>query len=229
MAKRINVRIRKDEDTPSKINSNFVIITLSLTILGVAMLAISNSLGDQCKMTSIDKSSFYETHTTGNLPKWFSITGLLFVFTGIWAVMATGLLPLFCGQKCRKCGGHFWAILMESNCSYMILIYALLINIIMNLIGTFWIYAAKLARTAANSHFPGDENYCHPLMWNTAHMVTYGFWVLLTMGVIGGMARVHHYLRGHILFDKKGKETEEQGLVYSSSSCCLPASADHGA
>ena len=122
--------------------------------------------------------------------------------------MATGLMPLFCRQKCRKAGGRFWARVMESFCSYLILLYALLITIIMNIIGTFWIYAAKLARTAENSHEPGDVNYCHPTMWNTAHIVTYGFWILLTMGVIGGIARVHHHLRGHILLEKNGKETE---------------------
>ena len=87
-------------------------------------------------MISIDKSSYYETPKNGTFPKWFSTTGTLFVFTGIWAVMATGLLPLFCRQKCRKCGGSFWARLMEGFCSYLILIYALLITIIMNLIGS---------------------------------------------------------------------------------------------
>ena len=78
------------------------------------------------------------------------------------------------------------------------------------LCGAFWIYAAKLARTTANSYHPGDENYC-PLLCGTqrsAHIVTYGFWILLTMGVIGGIARVHHHLRGHILLEKNGKETE---------------------
>ena len=209
MAKRINVRIKKEREyIPSKINPNFVIIALTLTITGVAMLIIGKSLGDECKMISIDQSSYYEPHKTGNLPKWFSTTGSLFVFTGIWAVMATGLMPLFCRRKCRKCGGSFWARMMESFCSYLILLYALLITILMNIIGTFWIYAAKLARTAANSYMPGDVNYCHPVMWNTAHIVTYGFWVLLTMGVIGGIARVHHYLRGHILLEKNGKETK---------------------
>ena len=201
MAKRINVRvrIRKEEDIPPRINLNFFIIALTLTIIGVAMLVISNSLGDECKMTSIDKSSYYEPNQTGNLPKWFTITGAMLLFSGLWAVIATGFMPLFCRQKCLKCGGSLWARLMEGFCSYLILIYALLITIIMNLIGTFWIYAAKLARTAANSSYPGDENYCHPIMWNTAHIITYGFWVLLTMGIIGGIARVHHYLRRHIL------------------------------
>ena len=46
---------------------------------------------------------------------------------------------------------------MESFCSHLILIYALLSAIILSFIGVFWIYAAMLARTAANRYYPGDD------------------------------------------------------------------------
>ena len=188
---------KREEDIPSKISPAFIMVSAILFIIGVAMLIISSQVGDECKMEAIDKSSYYDNAKLGNLPKWFNYTGTLFVLTGLWAVMATGMIPHFCRHKCRGCGGNLWAKLMESFCSKLILTYAVLITIVCNLIGTFWIYAAKLSRTVANSYESGDVNYCHPIVWNTAVMVTNSFWVLLILGAISGISKVHHSLRGN--------------------------------
>ena len=191
------------------INPAFILVSKVLFIFGVAMLMIISNLGDECKMEAIDKSSYYDNTKLGNLPKWFNYTGTLFVFTGLWAVMASGLIPLFCRYKCRRCGGNIWAKLMEGFCSYLILTYAVLVTIICNIIGSFWISLAKLSRTAANSNESGDVNYCHPIIWNMGNFVTKFFWVLLILGAISGISKVHHSLRGHLL-NPMGKMEESE-------------------
>ena len=208
--KKAGVRHKGEEDIPSSINPAFIMVSTILFIFGVAMLMIISNLGDECKMEAIDKSSYYDNTKLGNLPKWFNYTGTLFVFTGLWAVMASGLIPLFCRYKCRRCGGNIWAKLMESFCSYLILTYAVLVTIICNIIGSFWIYAAKLSRTAANSYESGDINYCHPIVWNMANFVTNFFWVMLILGAISGISKVHHSLRGHLLNPIGKKEESEK-------------------
>ena len=191
-------RIRRMEDVPSKISPALITVSIVLSIIGGTMLITNNQLGDKCKMEAIDKSSYYNDAKPGNLPKWYDYTGTLFVFTGVWALMACGLAPLLCRYKCRRCGGNLWANILESTCSYIILAFGIIISMIMNLIGSFWIYAAKLSRTAATSAEPGDVNYCHLVVWNMAIFITNFFWVLLILGGISGLARVHHYLRGHL-------------------------------
>ena len=210
------MRYKREEDMPSKINPAFIVVSTTLFIVGVAMLIIVDKLGDECKMEAFDKSSYYDSAKMGNLPKWFNYTGTLFVFTGLWAVMATGLIPLFCRYKCRRCGGNIWAKLMESFCSYLILTYGVLITIICNIIGSFWIYAAKLSRTATNSYESGDVNYCHPIVWNMANIVTNAFWVLLILGAISGISRVHHSLRGHLSPFGKKEESERETKITDS-------------
>ena len=204
-------RLRPVEDVPSKISPALIVVSSILSMVGMTMLITNNQLGDECKMEAIDKSSYYDDAKPGNLPKWFDYTGTLFVFTGVWALMACGLAPLLCRYKCRRCGGNVWANILESTCSYIILAFGVIISIIMNLIGSFWIYAAKLSRTAATSAEPGDVNYCHPVVWNMAIFITNFFWVLLILGGISGLARVHHYLRGHLnpaLSNNQGDEEE---------------------
>ena len=197
------------EDVPPKISPAYFATMLS--IVGATMLITNSQLGDKCKMEAIDKSSYYDDAEPGNLPKWFNYTGTLFVLTGVWTLIAFGLAPLLCRYKCRRCGGNLWANILESTCSYIILAFGIIISMIMNLIGSFWIYAAKLSRTAATSAEPGDVNYCHPVVWNMAIFITNFFWVLLILGGISGLARVHHYLRGHLnpaLSNNQGDEEE---------------------
>ena len=203
----IRYNYKREEDIPSKINPALIVVSTILFIVGVGMLI---NIGEECKMEAIDKLSDYGNAKFGNLPKWFNYTGTLFVFTGQWTVMATGLIPLFCRYECRRCGGNMWAKLMESFCSYLILTYGVLITIICNIIGSFWTYAAKLSRTATNSYESGDVNYCHPTVWNTANIVTNGFWVLLIFCSISGISKVHHSLRGHLspFGRKEGSERE---------------------
>ena len=162
----IRFRALSDEgDINSTINPAVIMVSTILFFVGVSMLIIGNSLGDECKMEAIDKSSYEDDDKLGNLPKWFIYTGALIVLTGLWAMMSIGLIPLFCRYKCHKCGGNIYAKLMDSFCTKLILIYVVLITVICNLIGTFWIYAAKLSRTPANSYYSGDVNYCHPVLW----------------------------------------------------------------
>jgi len=158
------------------------------------MLIIGHTRADQCKMRAIDTSSWNKPEIDGNLIKWFKYTGVLFLVSGAWANCTIGACPATL-RTCSPGVGGALADILAGICGKIVLLAIYLITLLCNLIGYFWIYLAKMARTPENSKIPGDMNYCAAEVWITAQIVVIIFWVISSCGALMVCAQIHRFFR----------------------------------
>ncbi len=146
-------------------------------------------------MESIDESNYEDFEAPGNLPKWFVYSGTLYIVTGVWSFATQGLLPNFCRSRIPLCG-HCCADTIQGICGLLVSLYAIVVLIACNFIGSLFLAAAKLGRTTFDSDEPGDPNYCHPAVWNTALFITRAFWVAFAVVIFSAVAKFYKFLVG---------------------------------
>ncbi len=163
--------------------------------VGIWMISIGVGLGPQCKMRCIDPSSWGDESARGNLPKWFVYTGGVITTAGYFACCTVGPLPMGLRAYSPLIGGSI-ADVMSGLFGKLALFVLFGVISLCNLIGCFWLYMAALSRTPDNSAEEGDPNYCHPMLWNSAYIITNGFWIMTIATAISIGAAIHKFFRG---------------------------------
>lgn len=153
--------------------------TLSLIgmITSITMIIVGYTLGGECKMKSIDSSSFNNEEILGHLPSWLIYAGYVVLTTSIVAFLTVGGFPLMLRQWSKVVGGAV-ADILTGFCGKFILALFYVVMICCNLLGCLWIYLASINRNPMNSLEKHSPDYCQPLVWGLSLFVTKSFWVL---------------------------------------------------
>jgi hypothetical protein len=86
--------------------------------------------------------------------------------------------------------------ILTGICGKMTLFIIWSFTFLINLLGSFWLYLAKLYRTEDNAIAEGDPNYCTPEIWYMAESVTILFWIFSGISIIIVMGKLHSFILG---------------------------------
>jgi len=163
-------------------------------IIGAVMLGLGKTMGDKCKMRCIDISNYDDESAPGNIPKWFILTGTVFMIWGGIGCCTVGPFP--------ECLREFsfvtmvFADLIGGLFGKILFMVGWVAVSICNLIGFFWYWMAATARYPENSREEGDPNYCDPIMWNTMWLIIHGFGGATAFLCVTVGAGIHKFIRG---------------------------------
>ncbi len=192
---------------PKRANGSATCVTCFAICCGLTMVVMAEALGDKCKMRAIDSSTFDHEGERGNLPKWFRYTGAVVLTSGLFACCMRGGCPMM-PKRCSPCGCSCANVMTSVVGKLLLTIFIGMISLC-TLIGCFWLCIAHVARTPHNSTEEGDENYCHPVLWNSGWFFLGTLFLAILVGtyvVCAKTVKVKHYDILIILEEGKKKE-----------------------
>lgn len=166
-------------------------------IVGMIMMILAKSKHAECKMRIIDSSSWTNDSVYGNLIKWHIYTGSVHMWSGVTGLFALGPLAVGIKEGCYcQCIGICFHDIITGLAGKILLFFFFLLQFFCNILGYFWLHMARMGRDEYNSEEPGMENYCHPAIWNLAHVVVYLFFIVATVVIVKVGSEAHKLFRG---------------------------------
>lgn len=187
------------------VNATATVFSCISFSLGLTMMLSGMQMADECKISSIDASSWNNPEKRGNIPSWFVYTGGLLMATSGFACCTIGCFPLMLRGWSPIIGGAI-ADVLTGLCGKLVMLIVYILILTCDLLGSIWIALASPHVT-----FQPSTQYCHPFLWYTANIITKSFWIVAALLLLEAVAKVHSLIRGGAIVQKlKSKRRKER-------------------